>query len=382
VTTVKHIAVLTTGRQDWGILRSTCALLRSDARFALSLWSGGMHESAKFGRTGDDIVREGFVIERRMAWLDDTSETAAHVQASRALEHVGNALRTPPDALLLAGDRIETASAAMAATLARVPIIHLHGGEETEGAFDNALRHAITKMSHLHLVSCEAHARRVTQMGEPSSSVHVVGAPGLDNLHRNDIATRADLEQSLGIALESPLVVVTLHPSTLGADAQLEAEAVAGALDDVDATYVITLPNADPGNAATRAVLSAAVERNPKKRIAVESMGERRYWGIMRAADAMLGNSSSALVEAPAVHLPAVNVGDRQRGRVRGENVIDAPPDRKLVATALRHALSPEGRARAKGPSPFGDGKSAPRIVEVLAQWTQPQPPVKRWSDA
>jgi UDP-N-acetylglucosamine 2-epimerase len=176
---------------------------------------------------------------------------------------------------------------------------------------------------------------------------------------------------------------VTMHPSTLGGDARAEAEAVAGAMDDVnDATFVVTLPNADPGNAATRAVLMAAVERNTKKRIAVESMGERRYWGIMRAADAMLGNSSSALVEAPAVHLPAVNVGDRQRGRVRGANVIDVAADRALIATALRHALSPEGKARARGPSPFGDGKSAPRIVDVLAHWTPPSPPVKRWSDA
>ena len=151
-------------------------------------------------------------------------------------------------------------------------------------------------------------------------------------------------------------------------------------MDDVSATYVVTLPNADPGNAVTRAVLVKAVERGGTKRIAVESMGERRYWGLMRFANAMLGNSSSALVEAPAVALPAVNVGDRQKGRVRGSNVIDVPPERARIAAALREALSPEGKARAvAGTSPFGDGHSAPRIVEAIARWTPPRPPVKRF---
>ena len=161
--------MLTSGRQDWGILRSTCKLLHDDARFKLSLWSGGMHESARFGHTRADVDRDGFDVHEGARVDRRGDDDGASLQAARALEHVAGAIaRRTPDVLVLAGDRFETASAALAATLAAVPIVHLHGGEETEGAFDNALRHAISKLAHLHLVSCEAHAARVRQMGEPA----------------------------------------------------------------------------------------------------------------------------------------------------------------------------------------------------------------------
>jgi UDP-hydrolysing UDP-N-acetyl-D-glucosamine 2-epimerase len=379
MTSRRTIAVLTSGRQDWGILRSTCAALRDDPRFHLSLWTGGMHEAEAFGRTRDDVVAEGFTPAQSLAWIEGDASAAA--QSARALVLVHAALeRVRPEALVLVGDRFETAIAATAATLARVPIVHLHGGEETEGAFDNAFRHAITKMSHLHLVSCDDHARRVVQMGEPRETVHVVGAPGLDNLHRTDLAGRDELESHLGIRLESPLVLVTHHPATLGADPTAEVAAVVDAMREVPATYVITLPNADPGHAAVRDALVLA-GRAPM-RVATTSLGERRYWGLMRIADAMLGNSSSAIVEAPALGLPAVNVGDRQKGRARGTNVIDVPPKAEDIAAALRVALSDEGRRKARsGHSLFGDGKSARRIVDVLAAWVPPRPLQKRFVD-
>ena len=376
----RSIAVLTSGRQDWGILRSTCAALRDDARFTMSLWTGGMHEAVAFGLTRRDVEAEGFVPVEKLSWIE-SSDDGASLQASRALVAVAAALeRQRPAALMLVGDRFETAAAALAATLARVPLIHLHGGEETEGAFDNALRHSISKMSHLHLVSCEAHARRLKQMGEGPGSVHVVGAPGLDNLHRTDLATREELEAHLKMPLRPPVVVVTLHPATLGGEPSAEAAALVAAMDLVPATYVITLPNADPGNAAIRAALIDAAGK--PGRVATTALGERRYWGLLRIADAMLGNSSSGLVEAPALGLPVVNIGERQRGRERGDNVLDAPADAERIATALRASLLPESRARARaGASPFGDGRSAPRIVEVLAAWRPPFPPVKRFHE-
>lgn len=292
---------------------------------------------------------------------------------------MGDALaRQAPAALLLAGDRFETAAAALAATVACVPLVHLHGGEVTSGAFDDALRHAITKLAHLHLVSRPEYGARVVAMGEDPASVHVVGAPGLDNLHRTDLASPEELERFLGIRLEPPVVVVTLHPATWGGDPRAEAEAVAEAMAAVEATYVVTLPNADPGGRAIRAVLEAAV-RPPRGAVAA-SLGERRYWGLMRTAAALLGNSSSALIEAPAVSLPAVNVGARQEGRLRGANVVDAPATGPAIAEALRRVLAPGFRESLAGaPSPYGDGKSAERIVRVLAGWTPPRPPVKRW---
>jgi GDP/UDP-N,N'-diacetylbacillosamine 2-epimerase (hydrolysing) len=376
-----RLAVLSTGRQDWGILRSVAGALRDDRTFDLQLIAGGMHCAAQFGSTVRHIEAAGFDVAERLAWVPDQGAAPAHEQAGRALALVGEALeRLRPEALVLAGDRFETAAAAVAATIARVPIVHLHGGEQTEGAFDDALRHSITKLSHLHLVSHPDHAARVIALGEDPAAVHVVGAPGLDNALREDLPNRSALEERLDMRLEHPVVVVTLHPATLGADARQEAEAVAVALDKVDATYVVTLPNADPGHEVVRATLKAAAAARPKTRRAVEALGENGYWGLLRVADAMLGNSSSALIEAPVVALPAVNVGDRQKGRLRGNNVIDAPGEASAIEAALRMALSPETRKklRASGArSPYGDGCSGRRIAELLRQWRPPCPPVK-----
>jgi UDP-N-acetylglucosamine 2-epimerase (non-hydrolysing)/GDP/UDP-N,N'-diacetylbacillosamine 2-epimerase (hydrolysing) len=207
--------------------------------------------------------------------------------------------------------------------------------------------------------------------------VHVVGAPGLDNLHRSDLPDRATLEAHLGLDLSPPLVLVTMHPATLVRNATEEAEAVAAAMDLVEATYVITLPNSDAGaSGSVRRCMEQAASR--PRRVAVDALGEMRYWALMRMADAMLGNSSSGLIEAPAVGLPVVNVGERQRGRVRGGNVLDAPAEASAIADALRTALSPSFRQAARlAPSPFGSGDSAQRILAVLRKWTPPKPPVK-----
>jgi UDP-hydrolysing UDP-N-acetyl-D-glucosamine 2-epimerase len=370
-----RIGVLSTGRQDWGILRSTCAWLRRTEDFELRLIAGGMACADGFGRTDRVIEGEGFELAERLDWI--APGQPAHVEAGSALAMLGDALaRQKVDAIVLAGDRYETLAAATAATLLRVPIIHLHGGEETEGAFDNAIRHAITKLAHLHLTSHPDHARNVVAMGEDPSTVHVVGAPGLDNLLRSDLPQREELEATLG-PLVSPLVIVTVHPATLAADPLADATAVARAMDAVDATYVITMPNTDPGSAAVREVLLAAAQR--PKRVAVDALGEARYWGLLAIADALLGNSSSALIEAPAVHVPAVNVGERQRGRLRGATVIDVPPDAPAVAAALRQALTPAFRRKCLAVPPlFGDGRSAEAIGRILSAWTPPSPPVKR----
>lgn len=369
------MAVLTSGRQDWGILRSTCAALAADPAFELVLLVGGMHCSSRFGATESLLEAEGFSAAERLPWVDEAP--AAHEQAALALRLVGGALqRSRPDLLLLVGDRFETAAAAVAATLEKVPVVHLHGGEETEGAFDNALRHAITKLSHLHLVSHPIHAARVRALGEDPGCVHVVGAPGLDNLHRTDLAGREELERALELRLEPPVVVVTLHPATLSADPGADARALVAAMDEVPATYVVTLPNADPGSAELRDLLSDAARR--PRRSAVAALGDRRYWGLLRIADAVLGNSSSALIEAPAVALPAVNVGERQKGRHREANVIDASAHPTEIADALRRALDPAFRALLRrAPPPYCDGLAARRILDALRAWRCPVPPRK-----
>jgi UDP-hydrolysing UDP-N-acetyl-D-glucosamine 2-epimerase len=376
-----RLGVLTTGRQDWGILRSVCVLARDADDIDLRLFAGGMALSRTYGMNVETMVADGLPPAERLDWLAG-GEAETHHQAASALAMMGDALkRCAVDALLLVGDRFETISAGIAATLQRVPIVHLHGGEETEGAFDNALRHALTKLSHLHLVSHPDYARRIVAMGEDPSTVHVVGAPGLDNLHRDDLPTRAELEARLGLPLEPPVVVVTLHPATLGDDPAKEAAAVCGAMDAVDATYVITLPNNDPGATTTRTALERAVAR--PRRVAVEALGDRYYWSLLRTADAMLGNSSSALVEAPAVRLPAVNVGKRQKGRLREANVIDADADARSVTEGLRRALDPTFRTTLRASlSALADGRAGERVVGVLRGWTPPKTPSKRWFQA
>jgi len=377
---MKTIALLTTGRQDWGILHSTAEAIRAHPDLELRLLVGGMHLSARHGHTIDDVRTDGFEPDATLAWLggeDAAADPRASDQAAAALQAVGAALRkAPPDALLLVGDRLETAAAALAATLERIPIIHLHGGEQTLGAFDDALRHAITKLSHLHLVSHEEHARRVVALGEDPASVHVVGAPGLDAAVREDLPSRDDLARHLGLALDAPVVLVTVQPATLEPNPTAAASAVVAAMDAVAATYVITLPNTDPDGDAIRDLLVTAAAK--PGRAAVDALGERRYWGLLRIADAMLGNSSSALVEAPAVNLPAVDVGDRQAGRRAGPNVVHTPAEPDLVIDALREALAVGTRERVAVARPaLADGQVGRRIADIIAAWRPPRPPRK-----
>ncbi len=377
----RTIAVLTTGRQDWGILRSPCAAIRAEGGLALVLAAGGMHLSPAHGHTVDGIRADGFELDAELAWLpkdDGAPDPEPEMQAAHALEAVGGWLRrTRPDALLLVGDRLETAAAALGATVTGVPLVHLHGGEQTLGAFDDALRHAITKLTHLHLVSHEEHARRVIAMGEDPASVHVVGAPGLDNLFRSDLPGRHDLEVIAGIALEPPVVVVTVHPETLGADPAGAARAVASAMDLVAATYVVTLPNVDPGGSTVTDVMRRAVAAGPR-RVAVPALGDRAYWGLLRQADAMLGNSSSGLIEAPAVGLPVINVGDRQAGRRREPNVLDVPADGPAAAAALHRGLDPAFRTSLPPLDPrLVDGRAGERVARIIAAWQPPHPPRK-----
>jgi len=376
------IAVLTTGRQDYGILRGTLLLINKDSRFDLRLFAGGMHLSEKYGRTVYRIEEDGLTCHERFEWLPDDIESSAACQTSKALEETAGALsRHNPEFLLLVGDRYETAGAALAATLSCIPIVHLHGGEETEGAFDNALRHSITKMSHLHLVSHSDYAARVIQMGEDPGSVHVVGAPGIDNLFRTDLVSRAELEQRLGIKLSPPVVLVSVHPTTLGGRESAEVDAVIAAMERTQASYVISLPNSDPGNEQIRSRLKQFAA-GCSRAVATEALGDRFFPSVLRAADAIIGNSSSGVIEAPVLGVSTVNIGDRQKGRRQGPSIISVPPEADAVARALAYSITPEFRKVARvGAQPLEDCKVSERIVSILRAWKPPHPPRKRFFD-
>jgi len=377
----RRIAVLTTGRQDWGILRSTCEAIAASPSLDLVLLAGGMHLSDRHGRTITHIRDDGFIPAAELAWLDASpdEDPPAAVQAGRAVELVACALRgRSVDALVLAGDRFETAAAALAATLERVPIVHLHGGEVTAGAFDDQLRNAITKLAHLHLASHSEYAQRIVAMGEDPATVYVVGAPGLDAVFRGDLPDRAALEKDLGRSLPPPVVLVSVHPATLDQDPAAVVYPVIEAMYAVPATYIVTLPNPDPGGERIRRAWLALDLEGPGAPLILEALGERRYWGLMRTADAMLGNSSSGLVEAPAIDLPAINVGDRQAGRRREANVTDVAAEPEAIAAALRRVLSPGFRDTvAAAHPPTADGRAGERIAGIVAAWSPPSPPRK-----
>lgn len=372
-----RLAVLTTGRQDWGILRPLCEALQADPVFTVEILVGGMACSSAFGRIVEGIRAQGFEVAAEMDWAPEANEPAR--QTSVAVALVADALqRSRPDALVLLGDRYETAGAALAATVLGLPIVHLYGGEETEGAIDNALRHAITKLSHLHLVAHPLYADRVLQMGEAPATVHVVGSLGVDNLLKRKFPSREELSKSLGVKLGEPLGLVTVHPTTLSrGGAQNEVTAVIAAIKAFPATWVITLPNADTGHGEIRDALRALAEGSPNI-VAVSALGEERYLGLMRQADFVLGNSSSGITEAPSLRVPTINVGDRQKGRVRSPSVLDVACDTQEILRAIRKALSPQWRAViVRQPLPFGPGDAAERIVEVLKHWVPPRPPRK-----
>ena len=377
----RRIAVLTTGRQDWGILRSTCAAIASRPSMELVLLVGGMHLSGRHGRTVTLIRDDGFMPSAELEWLVSSpdEDPPAAVQAGRAVELVAGSLRgRSMDALVLVGDRLETAAAALAATLERVAIVHLHGGEVTSGAFDDQLRNAVTKLAHLHLVSHPEYAQRIIAMGEAPATVHVVGAPGLDAAFRGDLPDRAALEREIGRTLQPPVVLVTVHPATLSADPAAIVHPVIKAMSDIPATYVVTLPNPDPGGTAIRHAWQSHHHDAPGTPIILEALGERRYWGLMRIADAMLGNSSSGLIEAPAVDLPAVNVGDRQAGRRREANVVDVAAEPDAIAAALAKVLTPAFRRTVVAAHPpDADGRAGERIAGIIAAWSPPFPPRK-----
>lgn len=369
------MAVLSTGRQDLGILRTTLAGLLASDRIEARVWAGGMHLQPRFGVRLSAFEEAKLPVHRCVEFVAEPPEPVG--DAARAVREVGDALgEEQPDALLLVGDRAETVAAGIAATIARVPIAHIHGGEETEGATDNAFRHALTKLSHLHLVAHAEAAARVIQMGEEPSSVHVVGAPGVDHLYREDLPLRASIAAELGHALPDPLVLVTVHPATLGDGPLAEVTAVAQAIERVPATYVVSRPNSDEGGDRINEFWTtwAAGRANV---VVVDALGADRYWALLREAAAVLGNSSSGILEAPWARVPVVNVGDRQRGRLRVGSIADVQADSEAIAGALRAALTRRGAAVADDRFPVGP--AGPRIVSVLESWKIPRPPRKRF---
>ena len=360
------IAVFTSGRQDWGILAPVVRELRSSALVTVTIIAGGMH--CRDGRQPERLDDIAIDVLLPILPLNDDDQEVARV-AGETTSAIARALvQLKAEALLLVGDRSETLAAGLAATCLRVPIIHLHGGEETAGAIDNTCRHALTKLAHLHAVAHPSFRDRLIAMGERPDRVVVSGAPALDQLLATPLISPAELLRHLGLTqLGSPLLILTHHPTTL-ADISPQAEINAvltgteRALVGLDhARVIMTRANADAGGAAINAELAAKAATD-RRFILVEDLGSTRFWSLLRLAHVMIGNSSSGILEAPSFQLPVVNIGDRQKGRLRVHTVIDVVPEAPAIANAVRDTLQRQRLPSSPIASAYGDGQAAPRI--------------------
>jgi len=367
---VRTVAVVTVGRSDYGIYLPVLRRIEADADLDLALLVGGMHLSERHGNTVEAIEQDGLPIAARVEGAIESDDPVDVARAmARGTAGFAEALADlRPDVLVVLGDRFEMHAAAVAAMPLRIPMAHLHGGELSQGAVDDQLRHSITKLGHLHLVATRTSRRRVLQLGEEPWRVTVCGAPSLDQVAEVELLDRDSLGGALGLVLDRAPLMVTFHPETvLGPAGCVEQIGqVLAALDEVDLPVVFTGANADPGGLAINAAVEASLAGRTD-RVHVTNLGTQAYFSLMEHAAAMVGNSSSGIIEAASFGLPVVNVGTRQEGRERGRNVLDAAVDRGSIADGLRRALATVFRASVAGmDNPYGDGHAARRIVAVL----------------
>jgi len=368
---VRNICVVTGTRADYGLLTGLLRRILEADDLHLQLIVTGAHLSKRFGYTVEAIEDDGFEIAARVNSLQD-GDNAGSVSRSIAAGVVGMADafdQLKPNVLVVLGDRYEILSAVQAALIARIPVAHIHGGEVTEGAFDEAIRHAITKMAHIHFTSAEVYRHRVIQMGEAPQSVHFVGAPGLDDLKQKDFANRDELEEYVGIELKTPFVLATYHPVTLDEKKSVVGiHALISALSKLKyASIIFTGVNADPGLEAIDAVIQEFAKRYPDRVKTIDSLGQHRYLSAMNLADVVIGNSSSGIIEAPALQTPTVNIGSRQDGRLRAPSIIDCDENVEDVSAAIERALSTTFKNHIKAMTlPYGDGTASARMIEVL----------------
>lgn len=362
-----EVLLVTGSRADWGLLRSVARRIDEAEGLSLALLATGSHLDPRYGETASEILADGFEIHERVPILSDGdgSREAAAALAKAADGVAGVLERRKPALMLVLGDRYEILGAVSAALLMRVPVAHLCGGDVTGGAFDDQIRHAITKMAHLHFPSNMVSADRIVQMGESPDRVYTVGSPGLDNLSDFMPPARASFLRDVGLPADKPFLMVTFHPATLDpmpGVTQFEelAAALAGMLDDLSVLFTGT--NADPEGSKLNAAARAFADTHDGA-VFHDSLGHERYFAALSHAAAVVGNSSSGLYEAPSLGLPTVNIGMRQEGRLRAASVIDCPAERSAIRNAIDKALAFDMRGVT---NPYGDGKTAERIVEIL----------------
>lgn len=366
---MRNVLAVTVSRSDYGILLPVLTLLQSEPSINLQLIVTGSHLSPHFGNTVDEIDDTTFQIAERIDMLL-SSDTPSGIGKSIGLGVIGFSQafdRLQPDILLLIGDRFETHAAAVAALPFNLPVAHIHGGERTEGAIDDSIRHSITKLSHLHFVATPEYKNRVMQLGEEVSRVIISGAPSLDNLKSITLLPKSQIGQRLDINMELDPYIITFHPVTLEfEETESQVKQLLHALERTENPLIFTMPNADTSNSIITSLLKDFVSNHCSAHL-FSNLGTQIYFSLMSTAEIMVGNSSSGLIEAPMFGLPVVNVGNRQNGRVKGTNIIDVGYPSSEIAEGIKKATSPDFRKAAQRSSnPYGNGGAANIIADHL----------------
>ncbi|MGV6986380.1 UDP-N-acetylglucosamine 2-epimerase [Providencia hangzhouensis] len=371
---MRKICVVTATRAEYGLLRCLLEDIQHDPQLELQLISTGTHLSPEFDYTHQQILNDGFTVNKKIEILL-SSDSAVGVSKSMGLAQISFAEafdELKPDIVVVLGDRYELIPIVSAANMAKIPVAHLSGGEITEGAIDELVRHAITKLSQLHFTAMEEYTNRVIQMGEPPERVFTVGEIGLDNLLRMKLMSRKEFESAINFQLQEKNILFTYHPETTQYIEEIKEDfaKVLKGLSQLNNTLIIfTKANADVGGRLINKMIDEFVVENPNKAIAFTSLGQLRYLSALQYVDAVIGNSSSGIVEAPSFKLATINIGNRQRGRVRANSVIDISADTEQLLLAINKVYSPEFKSILNSTlNPYGQGNSSKQVVEILKQ--------------
>jgi len=367
----RKVCVFTGTRAEYGLLKPLIDEIKSDHDLQLQIVASCMHLSPEFGLTYREIEDDGFIIDEKIEILlsSDSPVGICKSIGLGAISYSESLSKLHPDIIIILGDRFEAISFAIASIVSKIPIAHIHGGEVTTGAFDDAFRHSITKMSHLHFTSTEEYRRRVIQLGEHPERVFNVGALSIDNINRLSFLSYDELEKDLGFKFKQRNLLITFHPVTLEENSSgKQFKNLLDVLDELENTQLIfTKANADTHGRIINKMIDNFVNKNQNKAIGFTSLGQLNYLSVMRAVDAVVGNSSSGIVEAPSFKIGSINIGDRQTGRIKAESIIDCKPQKDDILNAIKTLYSDEFQQKVnKVKNPHGEGNTAPKIKEII----------------
>ncbi len=371
---MRKICVITGSRAEYGLLSGLMAAIKNDNDLQLQVIATNMHLSPEFGLTYKEIEADGFNIDKKVEMLH-SSDTACGTTKSVGLATIGFAdayQDLNPDLIVVLGDRYEILAAVTAALFFKIPVAHLHGGEITEGAYDDSIRHAITKLSHLHFTSTESYRKRVIQLGENPNQVFNVGAIGVQNALELKLMVKSEIESSLGFSLGDKLLLVTFHPVTLENEtAKQQCENLLAVLAELtEFNIIFTLPNSDAGGRLIMGLIKDFVSKHADKSIAFNSMGKIRYLSTLQYVSAVIGNSSSGIIEVPSFGIPTLNIGDRQKGRIAAESVYNCGTSITDIKVGVNEVLSIGAQSKAKnGQNPYQKENTTENILNVIKHY-------------